>query len=189
MYTLPGRAFNDIPVIETERFRLRASHAGDFDRMYEMWQDPEYYRHIGNKPRSTGEVWGSLQKCAGSWALFGLGFWTIADPETDAYMGECGLMLSRRAEIEPALPMIPELGWGIRREYWGQGIVSAAMLAAMHWAREQDPNMPYQCIINQGHTASEAIAKKLGMTVQRTVAFGGNADDLINVWASANAPA
>lgn len=182
MYTLPGRSLVEIPVIERETFRLRPSRADDFDPMFDMWQDPRYYRYIGNKPRSSGEVWGTIQRNIGSWALFGYGFWTIADPKTDTYMGECGFMLTRRVEIDPPLPMFAEAGWGIRPEHWGKGIMGAAMLAALDWALQQDPDFRVQCIISDGHKASEAVARKLGMSILRSVPYAGNPDDMTNVW-------
>ena len=182
MYTLPGRALSDIPVIERDRFRLRPSRVEDYDRMFEMWQDPDYYRFIGNRPRPSGEVWSTLQRNIGSWALFGFGYWTIADAETNIYIGECGFMLSRRAEIDPPLPMIPEAGWGIRPEYWGKGYTKAAMAAALEWAKSQDPDFSCQCIISEGHGASGAVASSLGMSVIRSVPYAGDPDDITNVW-------
>ena len=179
MYTLPGRSFSEIPVIETERLRLRASTVGDYDATYEMWQDDEYIVHCGGRRRASGEVWSMLQANIGSWALFGFGFLTIADKETDACIGQCGLMLSRRAEIAPPLPMIPEAGWGIAKPYWGKGYTREAVGGLMKWALEQDKGFPCQCIIDPGHVPSEQIAKALGFEFTRQVQFG---EDVINVY-------
>ncbi len=182
MYTLPGRTLADIPVIETSRLRLRANRLDDYDSMFAMWQDPKYYRFIGNSPRSSGQIWGNLQSSIGSWALFGIGYLTIADRHTDQHMGECGFAITRRAEIDPPLPLIPEAGWGIRTEHWGQGYMKEAMLGFLDWAVSQDSDFPCQCIINNGHSASESVAKALGMSILRTVEYNGNPDDLTNVW-------
>lgn len=182
LYTLPGRPIADIPVIETPRLRLRAHRIEDYDRMFSMWQDPAYYKFIGNRARSSGEVWMTLQRGIGSWALFGLGYWTIADKDTDQHIGEGGFALNKRAEIDPPMPMVPEIGWGIRSEYWGKGLSKEAMRAAVDWGLSQDPGFPYQCIISQGHTASESVARSLSMTTLRSVAYNGDANDMTNVW-------
>ena len=187
MYLLPGLSPEKIPVIRTERFTLRVGKLSDFTRMHEMWQMPDYFKHVGNQPRAPGYNWAQIQKNIGSWALFGYGYWTIAEADTDAYMGECGFTLSKRAEIHPALKDIPEAGWGIRPEYWGSGITKSAMKAALNWAQEQDPAFPFQCIINDDHRASEAVARSLGMSIARTVAYDGNADDQVNVWENVTA--
>ena len=182
MYTLPGLALADIPVIETDQFRLRPGKLSDFPRLQEMWEIPEYFRFIGNQPRPPGYNWAQIQKNIGSWALLGFGYWTIAEPETDAFMGECGFTISKRAEIRPALRDIPEAGWGIRPEYWGKGITKAAMKAAVSWAREQDADFPFQCIISADHKASASVARSLGMSIVRTVPYDGKEDDPIDIW-------
>lgn len=180
MYTLPGRSVAEIPVLETDRLRLRASRIEDFDAALNMWQDEDYIIHTGGRKRESGEVWTMLQRNIGSWGLFGFGYLTIADRSSDAYIGECGFMLSRRAEIRPALPLIPEAGWGIARPFWGKGIVLEAMSALMNWADCQDPSFPCQCIIDPGHVPSEKIAQALKFQWTRRVAFGK--DNVINVY-------
>lgn len=179
MYTLPGRSLSDIPVIETERLRLRASRAEDFQSALKMWQDDEYIVHTGGRHRPAGEVWSMIQQYIGSWGLFGFGYLTIANRKTDAHMGECGFALTRREGISPALPLIPEAGWGIARPHWRKGYVLEAMSALMAWADAQDPDFPSQCIINPGHVPSEKIANKLGFVLDRKVDFG---DHPINVY-------
>ncbi|WP_293608864.1 GNAT family N-acetyltransferase [Ponticaulis sp.] len=187
MYLLPALSPDAIPVIETDRFRLRANTLDDFQPMFDMWQTPAFYEHIGGKPRPSGYLWSQLQKNIGSWALFGFGYWTIADLETDRFIGECGFTLSKRSEINPPLKNIPEAGWGIHPDYWGKGYTKAAMSAALDWALSQDPDFPCQCIINEGHRASEAVARSLGMTIVRTVAFDGDEDEPVNVWENVTA--
>ena len=120
LYTLPGRPIADIPVIETPRLRLRAHRIEDYDRMFSMWQDPAYYKFIGNRARSSGEVWMTLQRGIGSWALFGLGYWTIADKDTDQHIGEGGFALNKRQKDE--MRAAGEV-WGkmrAAREVWGR---------------------------------------------------------------------
>ena len=172
MYALPGRDLKDIPVIETERLKLRASRPEDFTSLFAMWQDEEYVRFIGNRKRSSGEVWNTLQRNIGAWALFGFGYLTIEDKQTGGFVGECGFMLSRRGEISPHLPLEPEAGWGIAPAYWGKGIVYEAMAAMIAWADEQDPEFPCHCIVEPGHSRSRRIAEKLGFTLKGPVPFG-----------------
>ena len=129
MYTLPGRSLADIPVLETPRLVLRASRLEDFDAQFAMWQDETYVRFIGNRKRSSGEVWQTIQRNIGAWALYGFGYLVAEDRKTGDFVGECGFMISRRGEISPHLPLEPEAGWGIAPAYWGKGIVYEAMAA------------------------------------------------------------
>ncbi|MAK60349.1 MAG: GNAT family N-acetyltransferase [Ponticaulis sp.] len=180
MYKLPGRSLAEIPGIETERLRLRASRVEDFDGLFAMWQDPAYYRFIGNRKRSSGEIWQSVQRNVGAWALLGYGYLTIEDRETGAFVGECGFMLSRRGEFSPPLPLMPEAGWGIAPAYWGKGIVKEAMRAMFDWAEAQDPDFPCHCIIDTDHAASTKIAENLGFSLHGTVPYGEDGE--INVF-------
>ena len=175
MYTLPGRSLADIPVLETPRLVLRASRLEDFDAQFAMWQDETYVRFIGNRKRSSGEVWQTIQRNIGAWALYGFGYLVAEDRKTGDFVGECGFMISRRGEISPALPVEPEAGWGITPAYWGKGIVLEAMSAMIDWAEAQDARFPAHCIIDPEHVASTRIAEKLGFTFHSTLPFGENA--------------
>ena len=172
MYTLPRRSVDQIPVLTTERLILRASSADDYDPCFAMWQDPTYYRFIGNKPRSSGEIWAQIQNNIGSWGLFGFGYWTIEHRDTGSFVGEAGFKLSRRTEISPPLPMIPEAGWGIAPAFWGKGIVREAMTAAVKWADAQDAAFPAQCIIDDDNIASRRVAEAVGFRLKGAVPYG-----------------
>ncbi|MAI89348.1 GNAT family N-acetyltransferase [Ponticaulis sp.] len=162
MYTLPARGISDIPVIETDRLILRAARNEDYQPTFDMWQMDEYVRFAGNRRKSSGEVWTDLQSKIGAWGLFGFGYLMFEHRETGKVIGSGGFTLSRRSEMSPSLPMIPEAGWGIAPEYWGQGYTGEAMRGVLNWMREQDPQFPAQCIIDPGNTASERIALRLG---------------------------
>lgn len=180
MYTLPGRSIGDIPTLKSERLRLRAYHPDDFPHMYAMWQDKRFVRHIGNRKRSSGEVWGTMQRQIGSWALFGYGYLVIEDRFTDDFIGEAGFGLSRREEVVPALPLEPEAGWGIAPAYWGQGITLEAMTAMVDWMSAQDPNFPSHCIMDVTHAPSRKVAEALGYVLEGPRSFG--ADQETNVF-------
>lgn len=186
MYTLPGRALKDIPVLETKRLRLRAPATDDFEAMCRMWNDERYVRHIGNRLRPSGEVWMQIQKHIGSWGLFGYGYWVIEDRMTGQFIGEAGFAQSRRSEASPALPQMPEAGWGIAVEFWGKGIVSEAVATMYDWADIQDPEFPSMCIIDPAHIASARVAQKAGLKLYGPWKYG---EGSINVYIrNADAP-
>jgi RimJ/RimL family protein N-acetyltransferase len=63
--------------IETARLILRVHRTEDFEDMYAMWSDPAVTRYIGGKTFSREDVWGGLLRYAGTWTLFGYGFWSF----------------------------------------------------------------------------------------------------------------
>ena len=50
----------EIPVLETERLRLRGFTLEDFDDYAAMMADPEVMRFIGGEPLTHGESWRQL---------------------------------------------------------------------------------------------------------------------------------
>jgi RimJ/RimL family protein N-acetyltransferase len=152
-----------IPVIETERLRLRAPVMADFDAYAAMWADQRVTAYIGGNPRTRNESWARFIGMHGLWALCGYGYWLFADRRTDALMGVGGL-----ASFERGLPDIdgvPEAGWAMAPDAWGRGLATEAMAAVLDWSDTVLKAPIVRCIIDPGHTASEKVAAKLGFVL------------------------
>jgi RimJ/RimL family protein N-acetyltransferase len=150
----------DIPTIETPRLRLRAPERRDFEAHAAMWQDERTTRFISGTARPRDESWRRLIGLHGLWALMGYGYWVFAEREQDTLIGMGGLANFERGLAE--LEGIPEAGWAIAPDWWGRGIASEAMGAALAWADQYLDAPETRCIINPGHGASETVAAKLG---------------------------
>lgn len=149
-----------IPVIETERLRLRAPVIGDFDSYAQMWADARVTAFIGGKPRTRNESWTRFIGMHGLWALCGYGYWLFADRQSNALVGVGGL-----ASFERGLPEIdgvPEAGWAIAPDAWGKGLATEAMAAVLEWGDAVLQAPIVRCIIDPGHAASEKVAGRLG---------------------------
>lgn len=149
-----------IPVIETERLRLRAPVIGDFDSYAKMWADARVTAFIGGKPRTRNESWTRFIGMHGLWALCGYGYWLFADRQSNALVGVGGL-----ASFERGLPEIdgvPEAGWAIAPDAWGKGLATEAMAAVLEWGDAVLQAPIVRCIIDPGHAASEKVAGRLG---------------------------
>jgi len=150
----------DIPVIETERLRLRAPVMADFDAYATMWADERVTAYIGGKPRTRNESWTRFIGMHGLWALTGYGYWLFTDRQSDALVGVGGL-----ANFERGIDLLdgyPEAGWAIAPDHWGMGLVSEAMSAVMAWNDSALGGGEVRCIIEPGHGASAHVAAKLG---------------------------
>lgn len=149
----------DIPTIETARFRLRAAERRDFDAYAAMWADERVTRFIGGTPRDRTTSWGKFLAMPGLWALMGYGYWVFASRENDAFIGGGGLSWFERGV--PQLEGYPEAGWAVAPDWWGKGVASEVMGAALGWA-DAELRSEIRCIINPGNDASERVAEKLG---------------------------
>lgn len=152
---------DEIPVIETERLRLRVQRAGDLAASEAMWGSPEVVRYISGKPSSRFESWARLLRNVGHWTLLGYGYWRVEERATGSFVGEVGLANFERG-LEPSLDGIPEIGWALAPDAQGRGFATEAVGAAVAWA---DANLPYPrtaCLIAPENVASLRIARKNG---------------------------
>ena len=109
--SLGSIALTDIPVIETQRLRLRPYNIDDLDDMEAMWGDPEYVRFVGNRTRARPDLWKQVQAQIGSWALLGYGYWVV-EQKDGTFVGEAGFLEGIR-DMTPSHIGTPEAGWGL----------------------------------------------------------------------------
>jgi RimJ/RimL family protein N-acetyltransferase len=149
------------PTIETERLRLRAHRATDWEDLSRMWADPEVVRHVGGRPSTAEESWGRLLKYAGLWPLLGFGYWAAFDRATSRFVGDVGLADFHR-DMTPPLGDAPEAGWVLATWAHGKGYATEAMRAVLAWSDRELAGRTTTCIINQENAASIRVATKCG---------------------------
>ncbi len=75
----------DIPVIETERLRLRAFAAADLDAYATMCADAEVMRFVGDGgPIDRDAAWRQMALFLGHWPLRGFGMWALEERTSGA---------------------------------------------------------------------------------------------------------
>ena len=150
-----------VPVLESERLRLRAPGRADFPSIARLWSTPAVVRYIGGKPASAEESWARLLRNAGHWALMSYGLWVVEARDSHTFLGEVGLINLER-DIEPSLGGMPEVGWVLLPEAHGRGFATEAVRAALAW---MDANLAYPrsvCIISPDNEPSLKLARKCG---------------------------
>ena len=155
------RPHNEIPVIETERLRLRGHRVEDFEDCLAMWSDPVVTRFIGGKPLSGEEVWARLLRYTGHWALLGFGYWLVEEKDRGLFVGEVGFADFKR-QIAPSFEGIPEIGWVLIPWAHGKGYATEALNAAVAWGETHFAGATTGCLINPDNLASIRVAEKGG---------------------------
>jgi len=150
-----------IPVLETERLRLRAYQATDLLPMLAMWQEPQFYQYITGQPALESDVWMRLLRDAGLWVVCGFGYWAIEEKATGQFIGSVGFADFRR-DITPALGEFPEAGWSLAPHAHGRGYATEALAAALAWGDAHLPQPRTVCIIGVHNYASLRLAARLG---------------------------
>lgn len=153
--------------LETDRLTLRMLRESDIDAYAGMCGDPEVMRFIGDgQPLARPMAWRNLATMVGHWTLRGYGLWAVEERATGVFVGRIGFW---NPEGWPGF----ELGWTLRRAFWGKGYAAEGARAALRFAFTQ-LNQPHVIsLIHPENAASIRVADRLGeRRVDSTEVFG-----------------
>jgi [ribosomal protein S5]-alanine N-acetyltransferase len=129
-------SFTDRTSDESTYF-LRTPHLGfrtwieaDLDLALGLWGDAEVTHLIGG-PFSVERVQRRLAQEIANQTAYGLQYWPVFLLAQDAHVGCCGL------RPYPSEPRVYELGFHLRKTYWGQGLAVEAARAVIAHAFER----------------------------------------------------
>lgn len=152
--------------LTTSRLELRPFTAVDLDEAHALWTEPAVRRYLWHGVvigRATAAA--ALHASARDFAGRGFGLWRVHDRASGACIGFCGCRTAGGPE--------PELVYGLRPAWWGQGLAveaSAAVLDHVFFtllhtdvvAATDPPNLP-----------SLRVMEKLGMSPARRATLNG----------------
>lgn len=141
--------------LETERLVLRMFRESDTDAYAEMLADPLVMRFLGGKTMSRAEAWRNMAMVLGHWQLRGYGFWAVEERESGVMVGRVGCW---RPEGWPGL----EVGWTLRRSFWGRGYATEAARASVEHAFAKLNQSRVVSLIAPENAASIRVAERLG---------------------------
>lgn len=149
------------PTIETERLILAPLDRACFDQHFETMSDPRVMAFIGGgQPQTRTEAWRRFCQGAGLWTLLGYGYWAILDKASRRMIGMGGL-----ADFERGIPELngfPEVGYALNADWWGRGLTSEFLGAALDWADATLDAPETRCIIAPDNAPSIRVAEKCG---------------------------
>jgi RimJ/RimL family protein N-acetyltransferase len=163
-----------VPVLETERLKLRGHRLEDFAACAAMWADPVVARYIGGKPLTEEESWTRFLRYVGHWALMGFGYWVVEEKATGSFIGEMGFANLKR-NMEPSLGDTPEIGWVFASQAHGKGYATEAVRAAVAWGDLHFGQSRTACIIHPENLASIRVAEKCGYRELSLATYKGHA--------------
>jgi ribosomal-protein-alanine N-acetyltransferase len=142
---------------------LRHFVPDDLEALYALYRDPEMRQYYPDGTRTRDETKQELE-----WFLNGhphhpeLGLWATIDRSTGQFLGRCGLLpwqIGGQAEVEVAFM--------IAKPRWGQGLATEAADAIVRHGQDVLGLRRLVCLIMPGNAASEAVARKIGMSFER----------------------
>lgn len=149
-------------MLTTERLELWRPQVGDHVDLLALISPEAVRRFLGPAKPTADDVFARLLRNAGSWSLYGYGVFQVRTRGGDgAIVGTAGVFRSWRG-FGQGMDDVPEAGWIIAQPHWGKGYAFEAMSAALAWFDREHGPQRVACMIEDGHTASVAVAEKLG---------------------------
>lgn len=141
-----------------ERIYLRKLTQEDFAALSDILADKETM-YAYEAPYTEEQIQNWLNWNLRSYDMHGFGLWAIIDKQTDIFVGQCGIIYS---EVEGKDYL--EIGYLLNKKYWKQGYAAEAALLCKDYARVQLNATAVHSIIRDTNTASQKVAKRMGMT-------------------------
>jgi [ribosomal protein S5]-alanine N-acetyltransferase len=154
-------------ILETPRLVLRELTAEDTDALAHIISDPETMRYYpAPYDRAGVEQW--IARNRQRYKDDGVGLWAVVLRSTSEVIGDCGVI---RQEVEGE--NLYEIGYHLRRDFWGQGLASEAAIACRDWAFAKLETDRLISLIRPENVASRRVAERNGMKVWKEVIWRG----------------
>jgi RimJ/RimL family protein N-acetyltransferase len=152
----------------SDRLILRMFRESDLDAYAAMCGDADVMRFVGDGyPLTRAESWRNLAMVLGHWHLRGFGLWAVEERATGMLAGRVGCW---RPEGWPGM----EIGWALRREYWGRGYATEAAQTVMADAFCRMGQNRLISLIQPENGPSIAVALRLGMRPEGSTEIMGH---------------
>ena len=154
--------FDEVPVIETERLRLRRISADDLDDWMAVWHSPGVLDYLID---FEGEPHEEMGREIVAWAerIFaeksGIR-WALTLKPNAQLIGSCGFHLFDRRHQRV------EIGYELRSDCWRQGLMTEAVRAVLDFCFDTLDVHRVEADVVEGNAASAALLKKAGFALE-----------------------
>jgi RimJ/RimL family protein N-acetyltransferase len=154
-------------LLETARLRLRPLRASDLTFLVGLWTDPEVTRHMGG-PRNPEELARGFGEASEDPEAEKLDLWPVEERQSGRLVGHCGLLPKLVEGKEET-----ELVYVIAAADWGRGYATEIASALRDQAFGPLGLHRLIALIHPENLASEKVARRLGMRLEREITRGG----------------
>lgn len=164
----------------TERLILREITEDDLAGMFALDADPEAHRYLGHHVvRDREESRQVIAHLQWQYREYGIGRWAVEEKESGVFVGWAGLKYVTDPVICPA-PYY-DLGYRLRREFWGQGYGTECARASLHHGFKALPTDVIYAAAHVENLPSRRILTGLGMQPMHTFHFDGALHTAFNI--------
>lgn len=177
--TSPDPFPDALPVLDTERLRLRPVRRTDADHVLEVFGDDAAMRYWSHEPLADLDAAHDyIDRMMSGFAARTLFQWVIAERESDAMVGTVTLYQwdrqNRRAEV----------GFMLGRAHWGRGFAQEAVRAVLRFAFDRMDLHRVEADTHPDNAASLRLLERLGFRREghlreRWFTFGAWSDSVL----------
>ena len=154
-------------MIETERLILRSWRDDDVDPFFALNSDPRVMATLG--PLMTRDETAALiERAQARDEETGHTFWAVERKSDREMIGWCGVV---RGPQGTPISGLPEIGWRLAHDAWGQGFAREAAQATIHWSFAHLADDALWAITTAGNSRSWGLMERLGMTRRTDMDF------------------
>jgi RimJ/RimL family protein N-acetyltransferase len=159
-------------ILQTPRLLLREFTSEDADALALVLSDPETMQYYpaphgrSGYDRAGVEQW--IARNRQRYKNDGVGLWAMELTKTRELVGDCGIILQ---EVEGE--RLYEIGYHLRRDFWGQGLATEAAMACRDWAFAHLKTERLISLIRPENLPSRRVAERNGMIVWKELLWRG----------------
>lgn len=159
--------FANLPVLETERLRLRRISMQDAEQMYAYASDDEVAKYVTwETHRSIQDSKKFIQFILVQYAKHDIAPWGIELKESGRLVGTVDFVWWK-PEQQSA-----EIGYVLARDCWGQGLMTEAASALLKLGFGEMDLVRIQARCIEGNIGSQRVMEKIGMSYEGTLRKG-----------------
>jgi|SRR5450755_671023 ribosomal-protein-alanine N-acetyltransferase len=154
-------------ILETLRLSLREFTPQDADALALVISDPETMLHYpAPYDRAGVEQW--IERNRRRYQDDGVGLWAMELTGNRELIGDCGIIVQ---QVEG--DSLYEIGYHLRRDFWGRGFATEAAIACRNWAFAHLKTDRLISLIRPENLPSIRVAERVGMSVWKEVSWRG----------------
>ena len=145
-------------ILETDRLILRKPIPADFDRFWEMINDPVAKQYTGGITQLTyvQRFARFEEECACELSSRNAEF-AVIEKESGHYLGYCGFRYSQSLRANEFL-------YGYCRDAWGKGYATEAAVSVLEYLFHAFPHTLYVATVHPENSTSISVLRKAGFT-------------------------
>jgi [ribosomal protein S5]-alanine N-acetyltransferase len=151
----------------TQRLALRPLRESDLDVLASIYADPAVMRFLGG-PRTREDTRTRLSWMIAAHREQGFGLWATTLRADGTLIGRCGIIVQ---DVEGQTEH--EIAYLLGSQWWGRGYATEAAAAIRDHARARLGFDRTISLIDPANTASQAVARRIGMQHERDLVFEG----------------